>query len=160
MIQGARAAKSGNILERTVEGTLQGAGYAQICQFLPQKRRRDWLIYSQEPPKRYARQVYIGQGIYGTDIHVDFYLINAATIPDGVIIECKWQQSSGSVDEKLPYLNLNIQNCYPVPAVVLIDGEGMKHGAIDWLRKQVSSNSNLLAVHNLTSFIIWANKYL
>jgi hypothetical protein len=76
------------------------------------------------------------------------------------MVECKWQQSGGSVDEKLPYLNLNIQTCYPSPSVVLIDGEGMKKGSLNWVTRQVDSNFNLLAVHNLTRFIIWANNHL
>lgn len=75
----------------------------------------------------------------------------------GLIIECKWQQTGGSVDEKLSYLNLNIQQCYPVPAIVLIDGGGMKQKAVNWLSTQTASNQNLLVVHNLTSFITWSN---
>lgn len=98
-------------------------------------------------------QVYIGSGIYGTDIYVDFYIVGATAISSGLIIECKWQQTGGSVDEKLPYVNLNIQNCYLAPAVVLIDGGGMKPGAITWLTRQVAFNQNLLAVHTLTNFI-------
>lgn len=90
---------------------------------------------------------------------MDFYTVGLAVIPE-LIIECKWQQSGGSVDEKLPYLNLNIQHCYPAPAIVLIDGGGMKPGAIEWLTGQVNFNPNLLAVHTLSSFIIWANKNL
>jgi hypothetical protein len=160
MNQGGRAVISGNVLERTVETILQVHGYTEICRDLPKKRRREWLVYSKECLKRYAKQVYIGPGIYGTDIYVDFYIFDTVSIPAGLIVECKWQQSGGSVDEKLPYLNLNIQTCYPTPAVVLIDGEGMKKGAIAWLTKQVNSNPNLLAVHNLASFMIWANNHL
>lgn len=160
MNQGGRAVISGNVLEKTVETVLQVHGYHEICGDLPKKRRREWLFYSNDPPKRYAKQVYIGSGIYGTDIYVDFFIFDAVAFPNGLIVECKWQQSGGSVDEKLPYLNLNIQTCYPSLTVVLIDGEGMKKGAIDWLNRQVGSNPNLLAVYNLTHFIIWANKYL
>jgi len=148
MNQGGRAVISGNVLERTVETILQVHGYTEICRDLPKKRRREWLVYSKECLKRYAKQVYIGPGIYGTDIYVDFYIFDTVSIPAGLIVE------------KLPYLNLNIQTCYPAPAVVLIDGEGMKKGAIAWLKKQVSSNPNLLAVHNLASFMIWANNHL
>src|ERR671932_22185 len=160
MTQGGRAVISGNVLERTVEIILQAHGYSEICRDLPKKRRRDWLVYSAEPSKRYAKQVYIGAGIYGTDIYVDFYIFDTVAMPAGLIVECKWQQAGGSVDEKLPYLNLNIQNCYPSPSVVLIDGEGMKKGAINWLTRQVDFNPNLLAVYNLSHFIIWANKHL
>jgi hypothetical protein len=39
-------------------------------------------------------------------------------------------------------------------------GEGMRQGAINWLKKQVGSNPNLLAVYSLDRFIAWANKNL
>lgn len=158
MNQGKKANRSGSVLERTVEGTLQGYGYVQICQNLPKKRRREWLL-SDTSPQRYARQVYIGPGIYGSDIYVDFYTVGLAVMPE-LIIECKWQHSGGSVDEKLPYLNLNIKDCYPAPAIVLIDGGGMKPGAVEWLSRQVDSNRNLLGVYTLSNFMIWANKNL
>lgn len=160
MTQGGRAAKSGNVLESTVEGTLLGHRYISLDEDLPKKQRLGFLLSSSNIPKRYARQVYIGPGIYGTDIYVDFYIIGSSSISSGLIIECKWQQSGGSVDEKLPYVNLNIQKCYPAPAVVLIDGGGMKPGSISWLTKQVVFNPNLLAVHTLASFIAWSNNNL
>jgi len=157
MTQGGRAVTSGNVLERTTEGTLLGHGYCQVGINVPKKQLLGLLLSQNNLPKRYARQVYIGQGIYGTDIYVDFYVIGSSAINSGLIIECKWQQTGGSVDEKLPYLNLNIQQCYPVPAIVLIDGGGMKPKAVNWLSTQTASNQNLLAVHNLTSFITWSN---
>ena len=160
MTQGGRAVTSGNVLERTIEGTLLGHQYIPLGENLPKKQRLGFLLSSTNLPKRYAKQVYIGSGIYGTDIYVDFYIIGANAIPSGLIIECKWQQTGGSVDEKLPYVNLNIQNCYPAPAVVLIDGGGMKPGAITWLTRQVAFNQNLLAVHTLTNFIVWSNNNL
>ncbi|MBD2507006.1 hypothetical protein H6G91_06950 [Nostoc muscorum FACHB-395] len=160
MTQGARAVTSGNVLEKAVEGTLLGHGYVQVGFDLPKKQRLACLLSSNHIPKRYARQVYIGAGIYGSYIYVDFYIIGATSVSSGLIIECKWQQTSGSVDEKLPYLNLNIQNCYPAQAVVLIDGGGMKPQAVSWLGKQVSFNQNLLSVHNLSSFIAWSNNNL
>jgi hypothetical protein len=58
MNQGGRAVISGNVLEKTVETILQVHGYTEICRDLPKKRRRDWLLYSNEPAKRYAKQVY------------------------------------------------------------------------------------------------------
>ena len=160
MTQGGKAVTSGSVLESTVEGTLQGHGYFQVGENVPKKQRQDELISAGLLPKRYARQVYVGAGIYGTDLYVDFYILGAKVFACGLIVECKWQQTGGSVDEKLPYVNLNIQQCYPVPAIVVIDGGGMKPGAIDWLTEQVESNPNLIAVHTLANFIIWANQNL
>ena len=59
MNRGFRANKTGFVLETTVEGTLRGHGYLEICPQLPKKRKRDWLLISTENPKRYAKQVYI-----------------------------------------------------------------------------------------------------
>lgn len=160
MSQGGRAVSFGNVLEKTVEGSLQAHGYVLVGDNLAKKRRKEYLFNSTHLPKRYARQVEIGSGIYGTKISVDFYIIGSESIPNGLIIECKWQQVNGSVDEKLPYVNLNIQNCYPAPAVVLIDGGGMKPGAVTWLTQQVKLNQNLLAVHTLMTFIAWSNNNL
>lgn len=53
-------------------------------------------------------------------------------------IECKWQQSAGSVDEKLPYLYLNTIEAMPEKhIVIIIDGDGFKEGAKKWLRDAV-----------------------
>jgi hypothetical protein len=76
--------------------------------------------------------------------------------PNKLIIECKWQQSSGSVDEKYPYNVLNIREMYPCPAIILLDGEGYKTGAAEWLRRQVDG-VKLLAVLSMMQFQTWVN---
>lgn len=155
MTQGARANKSGNILEGNIEAVLNGHTYFQVGNHVT----KEFLLTASLLPKRYAKQVYIGTGIYQTSLKVDFYVIGLAASPSGLIIECKWQESGGSVDEKFPYLNLNIQDSYPAPTIVVIGGEGMREGAIQWLRQQVTYNRNLLGVYSLDRFIAWANKH-
>lgn len=82
-------------------------------------------------------------------------------------IECKWQQVSGSVDEKLPYLYLNIIEAMPEDTVmILIDGAGFKQGALKWLKEAVkkqkyttdSNKNKKIMVFSLTEFFTWANK--
>lgn len=160
MTQGAKANKSGKVLETTVEGTLRGHGYFQVCLNVPKQQQREYLLNSTLLPKRYARNVYVGTGIYQNDLYADFYVTGSPAFPSGLIIECKWQETPGSTDEKFPFLNLNIQFCYPVPTVVVIGGEGMRQGAMDWFKNQVGSNQNLLAVHKVERFIAWANEIL
>ena len=158
-IRGMRAQKAGEVLENHVETTLRAYEYFQVCSQVPKKQKRE-LILNSILPKRYAKQVFIGSGIYQTDIYVDFYVVGLPMMPSGLIIECKWQESGGSVDEKFPYLNLNIQHSYPVPAIIVIGGEGMRDGAIEWLRERERDNSNLLAVQSLEKFIAWASRHL
>jgi hypothetical protein len=81
-------------------------------------------------------------------------------------IECKWQQSAGSVDEKLPYLYLNSIEAMPEKDImILIDGDGFKQGAKEWLRaavrdKKYSTSENddkNIMVFSLSQFFTWAN---
>ncbi|MEA5514889.1 PD-(D/E)XK nuclease superfamily protein [Nodularia sp. UHCC 0506] len=154
LTQGGRANQAGRILETNVESILIGHSYFQVGNHVSQ----EFLLTANLLKKRYAKQVNIGSGIYQTSLKVDFYVVGSPVMPSGLIIECKWQESGGSVDEKFPYLNLNIQNSYPAPTIVVIGGEGMREGAIQWLRRQVTSNNNLLAVQTLDRFIAWTNK--
>ncbi|HEU5088858.1 MAG TPA: PD-(D/E)XK nuclease superfamily protein, partial [Roseiflexaceae bacterium] len=96
--------------------------------------------------------------IYGLPLFTDFWVRGAAGLPDGLSIEVKWQQSTGSVDEKFPYLVLNILERYPCPAVIIADGGGQRPGALQWLRDQVGGN--LLAVFSLAEFVAWSNRHL
>jgi hypothetical protein len=156
MNQGARANKSGGILEANVKATLNGHDYFQVGHHISKE-----IVFSAALlPKRYGQQIYIGMGIYQTALNVDFFLVGVPGFTSGLIIECKYQESGGSVDEKFPYLNLNIQYCYPAPTIIVMGGMGMRKGSIDWLNNQVEYNQNLIAVHNLDRFIAWANKNL
>lgn len=80
---------------------------------------------------------------------------------------CKWQQSSGSVDEKFPYLYLNCIEVMPEDDIIIVvDGGGAKKGAIDWLRrtaeekKYITDKNSLknISVMSLSEFLVWANK--
>ena len=102
----------------------------------------------------YSRQLKLGLGIYDTKIFCDFAISRG---PGGgaIIIECKWQQGAGSVDEKLPFLVENIKKHYPYPTYVIIDGSGFRPGAIKWLRKQIGGK--LAGVMSMAEFQAWSN---
>ena len=152
--QGGRANFTGNRLERFVEHTLTELGYRRLES---RKERTLDFIHGQEQPS-YARQVVIGESIYGTRLRCDFILNNHEKLVEPLIIEAKWQESSGSVDEKYPFLVHNIKQCHPHPTLVLLDGSGYKPGAEKWLRAQ--TDGKLLAVLNMSEFYIWADAHL
>ncbi|MBD2306097.1 hypothetical protein H6G17_11290 [Chroococcidiopsis sp. FACHB-1243] len=77
MTQGGRANKSGNVLEKNVEATLLAHGYVQVDKKLQRKKLLPSLLTSTNLSKRYARQVYVGQGIYGTDIYVAVHTLSS-----------------------------------------------------------------------------------
>lgn len=132
--QGAQANRSGQMAEDTICSILRNRGYT------------------------FERQAYIGPSIYGHPMRADILIVTGPEFPNGFAIESKWQDQGGSVDEKFPYLVLNIKEQSPHPTVVVYGGGGAKPGAIAWLKRQVGGN--LLAVLSLEEFLSWANRNL
>jgi hypothetical protein len=101
--------------------------------------------------RQYFKQLVVGPTIYDTRRICDFMVINDELFPAHLIIECKWQQSTGSVDEKYPFLVLNLIKT-GIPTVVLLDGGGYKPAAMHWLKAQVNPASALVGVWNMSEF--------
>jgi hypothetical protein len=165
-IRPMRAESTGSVAESTVRGVLIGRGYVELSahdalEAEPAAQQtamfRDFARRP-KPTRLFVAQYPIGPSIYGLPLNADFWVRGAPSLPDGLAIEVKWQQSTGSVDEKFPYLVHNIQECYPCPALVIADGGGQRPGALQWLRDQ--AQGNLLAVFSLAEFMAWANRNL
>jgi hypothetical protein len=84
----------------------------------------------------------LGLSIYETPFYYDFILYHPQKWPQCLVIESKWQQVSGSVDEKYPHtilnINLNIKMRSAYRSILLLDGGGYKPGAENWLRAQAA----------------------
>jgi len=145
---GGRANQSGNTLERMVEALLLQHGYAMA-------HNRNFGVHVTQNKPVYFPQLVIGKTIYDTDMKVDFYVYSPKLHKRGLIIECKWQQSGGSVDEKYPYLVKNLLKSKEV-SIIVLDGGGYKPGAKDWLKRQANKHS-ALSVYSLAGFTRWAN---
>lgn len=104
------------------------------------------------------RQYAIGAGLYGHPIKVDFFVTGIGRYANGLIVESKWQETPGSVDEKFPYLVENIRQHYPCPTIVVCGGSGSKLGAIEWLRRQI--DEKLIGVFSIDEFLRWAIRNL
>lgn len=102
----------------------------------------------------FERQVVLGRTIFEKRLRVDFVLLNLREFPNGLIIESKWQDVGGSIEEKFPYLVENIRGCYPLPAIVVVHGGGCSEGAMRWFRQRC--DGKLIAVMTLEEFMSWA----
>lgn len=147
---GTQANYTGTVLERFILSRLDERGYT----YVPPRRFTPARILAQPV---YSRKFHVGESIYGTAQYCDFIVYHPELWPDNLIIESKWQQVGGSVDEKYPYLVLNIQMQYKSPTILVLDGGGYKKGAERWIRSQVG-NGNLLHVFNMKEFATWVNK--
>ncbi len=109
---GGQANYTGNTLEQFVEHRLLNSGYVFV-----RPKQFAVAVYNQQPV--YTKQFHAGTSIYGTPIFSDFAIYHPEKWPKCLIIEAKWQQVGGSVDEKYPYLVLNIQRCHCYPTILL-----------------------------------------
>lgn len=148
MKQGEKANYTGNSLENFIENILNHKGY----RFIENKSFKAACCLEQAI---YSCQFTIGHGIYDTPIKCDFILHHPVKYPNCLVIESKWQESSGSTDEKFPYLVLNIKEKSAYPTIIVLDGGGCKPGAEQWLRHQVGGQ--LLHVFNMMEFQRWSH---
>ncbi|MGO9620816.1 MAG: PD-(D/E)XK nuclease superfamily protein [Desulfobaccales bacterium] len=144
---GEKANKTGNLLERFVEQILRDKGYTEFWDHKLTAFENRWAIGG----RQYIKQLPVGQTIYETTRKCDFFIINRDLFPEDLIIECKWQQVTGSVDEKYPFLLFNIVKT-GIPTIILLDGSGYKKSAMKWLKNQVHEKGALIAVWNMAEF--------
>ncbi len=144
---GGFANRTGNRLEGFVEQALQEHGYKQLWDHKAQAFDNRKALGG----KQYVKQIPCGNTIYETTRRCDFLVINKEKFPEDLIVECKWQQSAGSVDEKYPFLFFNIMKT-GVPTIVLLDGDGYKPAAKRWLTGQAEVNRALIGVWDMKEF--------
>lgn len=116
----------------------------------------DWLL---RKGVRFVRQKHVGSTIYRTRLKTDVYIEPYQRFPAGLAIESKWQDSTGSADEKFPYLVANIRaGAFPCPVVVVVAGGAARIGAFQWLRAQ--QDDRLIHVFTTEEFMAWTNRSL
>ena len=158
--QGDLANIGGNVLERMVKEVFLSKGFVLL-------NYRKW----QKSPSKYGKELLLTNvpftSIYQHSGNTEF-LASSEKYKFKIRIECKWQQSSGSVDEKLPYLYLNCVEAMPEDYIIIvIDGGGFKKGAVKWLQEAAKGNKyndtgviKSILVLSLPEFIAWANRTL
>lgn len=169
---GARANKTGKTLEGIVVPILQNQyGFEVIGnpEYVKLQAKGEPL-----PPRVLIKNVPYTT-LYGSKGKTEFLLIASdakATkqypLEHGVLtcrIECKWQQSSGSVDEKFPYLYLSCVEAMTEKNILILYGGGKyREGAINWLKNAVLTKKYItqesgknIGVMNVEEFMTWAS---
>ena len=138
-----RANRTGKELERRVAELLEEFGYSRVS------ANSFFRLMDREKPI-YARQCIAGKNIYDKDRRCDLAVYHPKHFPDCLMIQCKWQGVSGSVDEKYPFEVLSI-NANKYDTVIILDGGGYSPGAERWLKEQAGKD-RLLEVMNPGQF--------
>jgi len=130
---GARATGLGRMHEKTVEVALQHFNL-------------DYKIHQN-----------ICESIYGSKLYTDFVVSGIPRFKNGLAIESKYQGSSGSADEKFPYLVANIKEKFPIPCIILCSLDGARKKSVDWLFKQ-ADGQKLIEIFKYDKFPTWLHK--
>ena len=127
--QGSESNLSGQFLEATVEREFKSRG---ISVFEYSEKRANTDLFAERFLVKHAPYT----SIYGCQsrsefvYHDDFFGCH-------IRIECRWQQSPGSVDEKLPYLYLNALEAMPENEIwIVLGGDGARTDAVEWLKRR------------------------
>nr|QUV75658.1 hypothetical protein [Caulerpa lentillifera] len=151
-----RGNSSGNVLEQNVVSTFKAKGFEVVKYKFWDKNKYGGELLLENVPF---------ESIYGHKGYTEF-LLKSQKYNLEIRIECKWQQSAGSVDEKFPYLYLNcVESILEKDIIIIIDGGGYKEGALKWIkeatrrRKYQNSNKKNIQVMNIVEFMTWANNH-
>jgi hypothetical protein len=138
--QGAQANSNGRIFECLIEAMMVQKGFQVVAY-------QDYALN----PEMYGDNLLIREApyrnLYGGEAKSEFLLKSAEQGLD-VRIECRWQQASGSVDEKFPYLFINSVEYAPEPNVwICVGGGGARPAAVSWLRREAAARPYPRAAH-------------
>lgn len=142
----------GNNFEEDCVRILEGLGFS----------RRDGSKWVDGPSlPGLCRRIVVTQvphpGLYGQDSTSDFLILAEGNPKFRVLCEAKWQQSSGSVDQKFPYMVEDAKLSGEANIMFVIDGRGFRSGAIAWLkRKCAESTVPRMKVFDYAEFRAWA----
>ena len=78
------------------------------------------------------REVGLGKSIIGKNRKIDVLVVHEET-HRALAIECKFQASQGTVDEKIPYTLQDLE-ALRMPGIVAYAGEGFSHGVVHMLQ--------------------------
>jgi len=145
MSAGKKAVKDGANFKAQVETTLRVNGFRCVPakEFVTRLTRGESEVY--------AVNYEVGKNIYGKPWRANFvYRGKNGTR----LIHARWQQASGSVDEKFPFFAQNAE-LLGLNSIFVLGGVGFKPEARTWLENQ--KGGRIIHVFAEEEFQEWAN---
>jgi hypothetical protein len=103
---------------------MTGGAYADLVAFYVSRRFEDRGL-------KVYREIQIGKTIIGKNRHVDIFCVCERT-NRAFAVECKFQESFGTVDEKIPYA-LDDLKAFPMAGCIAYAGGGFSAGVLHML---------------------------
>lgn len=125
-----------------------------------------------ELPERYVIRNYPHGSIYGTRGKKEaLIVVHGLCLPfvpsdDGwtrIVIEAKWQEVSGSVDEKIPFVWASSRESHIPNWILLMDGHHWRAGrgkaVVQWAQRQSASEGRTWHAMNRRDFLLSAKEW-
>ncbi len=101
----------------------------------------------------YARNIGVGKNIYNLERKGHLFLYHPQKWKNGLVIEVRWQAVNGTVDEKFPFIVMNIKRS-GLETVIVMGGEKLKPQVFEWVQNQIGYR--LVEVFDPIEFQNWA----
>jgi len=150
---GRNANKNGQTLQNKVMRIFSRKGVQTV------NYRHYWKMAKQNKSILLKNVPYLN--IAGARTYSEFVLLHQK-LKMPIRIECKWQSSQGTLDEKLFLLYHNMTLCVREPVViVIVDGGGARDEWINWLKNACNKTHDKdIKVMNIKEFSQWVKQLL
>lgn len=155
---GTDANIGGRILERSIENALTPHGF-EIFDYSETSDNMDMFA-----ARRLIRNVPYFPNIFGSISRSEF-VIEDDIQRRRIRVECRWQQSGGSTDEKLVALLLNAAEAMPeTEIIIVIDGNGAREHCVEWVKnaaiaRKYQTRPKTIRVMTMAEFTAWAREF-
>lgn len=99
----------------------------------------------------YQRRAITGSTPYGDPFKVDLLLPGLPAYPKGLAIVARWQEASGSADQKLLFLLACIRRTV-IPTYIVLDGEGWRESVWEYLANPIQLRGQFLGALTVEDF--------
>lgn len=152
-----RAGQSGKDHELATSKVLDDLGYRNISGELESPTDEAVLAFAEaaELEQAYAAQVLVGSMPWSTTgavLKADFFVFDRELFPEGLIVECKFQESSGTAADKLFAFEKRLLLAEK-PGIFVLDGDGFPLDVIYLLKHDIKHvDSQLKGLYRIDEF--------
>lgn len=93
----------------------------------------------------YITQAPVCNNIFGLPLRADVFAYHPDIFPNGLLVECKYQHTAGSVDEKVPFVVLTLNAIKASKAALVFGGGGCRDAIIRWANENAESHVDVFS---------------
>ena len=158
--QGGNANKAGKLFEANIKGHFVDRGFIFVepSEVLRGLANGDDLLLFGD--KWYSTQLACERNLYQAKFKADVFVFEKEHWPNGLIIECKYQELGGSVDEKYVFTVMSLKELKHRDTLLILGGNGARNCAVNWMKDQQDKKGQFRFFGGSEQFYNWLHKLL